>query len=148
MKKYVILIILSALILAQKPSPDLPVCNLTTAKQAIPPRIFAEQTIDGIGQPIILTRFLHNKFGIFGSEFTRCYFYSLDPNFIYHSVSIGITSWLYFIYFSTTRKLIFPGFVFLIIPALPFFGIPLIIVSYAHKIFAIIGIIFWIFKKK
>ena len=148
MIKLLTLIALSSLIVVTSGNWDLPVCNLTTAKQAIAPRIFAEQTIDGLNQPILLTRFLHNKFGILGSEFARCYFYSLDPNFIYHSIGVGIVFWLYFFYFSATRKLYIPISFFLIIPALPFFGLPAVIVSYAHKIFAIIGLAFFLFKKK
>lgn len=62
--------------------PNLAICNLQTINQAIPPRIFAEQTIDGPTQAVLLTRFLHNKVGIFLNEMTRCYFNLLDPNFI------------------------------------------------------------------
>lgn len=148
MIKIIILAIITSAILATKGNLDLPICNFTTAKQAIAPRIFAEQTIDGSSQPIVMTRFLHNKFGILGSEFTRCYFYSFDPNFIYHSTGIGIIFWLYFFYASAIKKLIIPLSFFLIIPALPFFGLPIVIVSYTHKIFAIIGLAFYLYKKK
>lgn len=148
MIKTLILIAASVLIIAKNGLLSTPICNLKTAKQAIEPRIFAEQTIDGPKQPIILTRFLHNKFGIFGSEFTRCYFFSLDPNFVYQSTSIGIIFWLYFAYTVLTRKMIILLLPLLIVPAVPFFGLPILFVSYAHKIFAIIGLYFWLFKKK
>ncbi|MDP2633021.1 MAG: hypothetical protein Q8P25_04870, partial [Candidatus Curtissbacteria bacterium] len=144
MIKILLLIAISAVILTTHGNLDLPICNFTTAKQAIAPRIFAEQTIDGNKQPILQTRFLHNKFGILGSEFTRCYFFSFDPNFIYYSTGIGIVFWVYFFYVSATKKLYIPLSFFLIIPALPFFGFPIVIVSYAHKIFAIIGLAFFL----
>lgn len=126
----------------------MPSCNVSTAKQAIAPRIFAEQTIDGPRQPPLVTRFLHNKLGIFASEFGRCYFNALDPNFIYKSVGIlGLFFWTYFIYQIAIKKL-WPGIlVFLTLPLLPFFSLPIIITVYVNKIFAIIGLIILIKQK-
>ena len=147
MRKVAILLLLSILIITRTEM-NLPICNIQTAKQAIPPRIFAEQTIDGSDQPIAFTRFIHNKYGILGSEFSRCYFNALDPNFIYHTLSIGLLPYLFFIYTALEKKLLLPSIVFLIFPSLPIFNIPTIIVSYAYKIFAIIGLAILLFKKK
>lgn len=147
MKKYIVLLIISVLIFNLKTTWDPTPCNIKTAKQAIAPRIFAEQTIDGKNQPIIFTRFVHNKIGVFLSEFARCYFLALDPNFIQKTTGIGIIFWLYFVYFILIQKLYIALLIFLSIPLLPFFQLPLVIVSYAHKIFAIIGLIFLTFKK-
>lgn len=145
MKKFLILAVFFFYIISLKNDFSLPICNLATAKQAIPPRIFAEQTIDGPQQPPLVTRFLHNKLGIFASEFSRCYFNALDPNFIHRSVGIpGLFFWTYFIYQIAIKKL-WPGiFVFLILPVLPFFNLPLMIIVYINKIFAIIGLSFLI----
>lgn len=141
MKIFVILII-SFIILIQK-GWSLPVCNLKTALQNLPPRIFAEQTIDGPDQPVLLTRFFHNKAVIFTQEFTRCYFYSLDPNFIYKSVGfIGIVAWLNFVYQIASSKKIFLLIFFLVIPILPFIYLSSDYVAYSHKVFAIIGLTF------
>ena len=148
MIKFLILIVASFLILSAKSNLELPVCNFRTAKQAIPPRIFAEQTIDGPNQPIIFTRFIHNKFGIYGSEFTKCYFFSLDPNFIYHTTGIGIIFFLYFIYAVLVKKQYILLIIFLIIPAVPFFRLPITLVFYVYKLFAIIGLTFLLFKKR
>ena len=134
--------------IASKHASQTTICNIHTALQAIPPRLFAEQTIDGSAQSVIFTRFIHNKLGIFGSEFTRCYFYSLDPNFIYHSVGIGIISWVYFAYIILIKKQYLPLGIFLTVPAFPFFTLPIIIVSYTYKIFAIIGLLLLLFKRK
>lgn len=145
MKKFLILAVFFFYIISLKNDFSLPICNLATAKQAIAPRIFTEQTIDGPGQPPLVTRFLHNKLGIFASEFGRCYFNALDPNFIYRSVGIaGLFFWTYFIYQIAIKKL-WPGiFAFLILPLLPFFSLPVIITVYINKIFAIIGLSFLI----
>ena len=140
MKKLILL--LFALLIISKSPQTLPVCNIQTAKQAIPPRIFAEVTSDPKDQNPLLTRFLHNKLGIYGSEFTRCYFNALDPVFIYQSTSLlGLLAIGYFIYKSSKEKKWIPLLVFLIIPALPIFNSPTIMVVYALKLFAIIGLL-------
>lgn len=98
-------------------------CSLATIKQAMPVRIFNEQTIDGPSQPIFLTRFLHNKIGIFLSEFGKCYFNILDPNYIDDRVGIlglfFISSALYRLAVSQKLKLLIA--LFLLIPFLSIF---------------------------
>jgi len=144
--KVVLIIIFSIFILTASKA-GLPICSLQTAKQALPPRIFAEITIDGRNQPVLLTRFLHNKAGIFASEFARCYFNTLDPNFITDSVSLpGLIFWLYFIY----RLLIFRKWfvlgIIVLLPILPFLNFSISINVFTYKIFAIIGLFFLISK--
>ncbi len=125
---------------------DLPKCNLTTATQALPPRIFFEQTIDG-PQPVLLTRFLHNKIGIFLSESGRCYLNVIDPIFVFDSVGIlGLIAWLYFVYRITLNKQWFLIFLFLGMPLFPFFNLLATAIAYGHKIFAIIGLTFLFLK--
>ncbi len=146
--KIFLLIIFSAVIILAKADANLPICNLDTAKQAIPPRIFAEQTIDGKDQNILFTRFIHNKIGIYASEFGRCYFDVFDLNFIYHTVGIiGIVTWLYFVYQIIQKKFYFLIFVLLVLPLLPFLKFSSLPILFAYKIFAIIGLTFLLSKK-
>lgn len=147
--KIFFLIIFSVLIVLAKTNDSLPICNLDTAKQAIPPRIFVEQTIDGKTQNIPYTRFLHNKIGIYASEFSRCYFSIFDPNFIYHTVGIvGIITWLYFVYQIIQRRLYPLLFILLVLPLLPFLRFSLLPILFAYKLFAIIGLAFLLSKRK
>lgn len=146
--KIALLIILAVTVLLTA-GPSLPICNLQTATQALSVRIFAEQTIDGQNQPILLTRFVHNKLGIYTSELSRCYFNALDPNFIYQAVGIfGLFGFLYFIYTSFDRKKIYLITLFLVIPALPIFYPSTFTVNIVYKIFAIMGLSLLLIKKK
>lgn len=146
--KIIILIILAALIIVKSPQQELPLCNIATAKQAFAPRIFAETTIDGKEQPVYVTRFLHNKIGIYASEISRCYFNSLDLNFINNSTgAVGLLSLLFFVYKITVKKYYSILAIFLVLPTLPFFGMPFFILIFFYKIFAIIGLVFLLQKK-
>jgi len=132
---------LAALII-MKSAQAIPFCNLAIVKLALPPRIFQETTIDGNRQNVILTRFFHNKVGIYGSEVGRCYFNAFDLNFIAANVTIpGLLSILFLLYKSISRKY-WPFALFLIVPILPFFGLPPLIFTLIYKVFAIIGIAF------
>lgn len=145
--KLVLFSVLSLIILL-KSTWQIPVCNLTTAKNAVPSRIFSEQTTDGQGQNVLITRALHNKPGIFLSEFGRCYFNLLDPNFIYNSVGIlGIIPWYYFVYQILKRKMFLPIGIFILAPAVPFFYFPISLITYIHKVFAIIGVVIFALKR-
>lgn len=138
----VVLLFILSLIILLKSEWQVPICNLSTAKNAIGPRIFAEQTIDGQDQHVLITRTLHNKAGIFLSEFGRCYFNFINPNFIYKSTGIfGIAAWFYFVY-RIIKKFVWPQVAIMaIIPALPFFYFPMILITFTHKLFAIIGLV-------
>lgn len=128
--------------------PQLPVCNYQTANQAIPPRIFFEQTIDGKDQPILLTRFLHNKLGVYGSEFGKCYFNFFDPDLIYKSSGLfGLFFWIYLMYrLARNNKWNYLSIV-LVLPILPFLNIFSSGIAYFHKIFAIIGLTLFVLKR-
>lgn len=141
MIKIVFLIAASVIIILAKPA-DFPVCSYKTAIQAIPPRIFAEITIDGPGQPVLITRILHNKAGIFLSETSRCYLNAFDPNFIAASTNfVGLFTFLYFIYRVTITKNWQAALVFLLLPIIPIIADEPALIGTFHKIFAIIGII-------
>lgn len=149
----IILAIIAALFIITRGNAVLSQCDIQTARQAIPIRIFAEQTIDGKNQPILVTRFLHNKAGIFASEFGHCYFSLLDPNFLNQSLGlVGLLALAYMIYYNIYNVFFRKGkqsyhfsflllMLFMIFPALPFFRFPPTIVIFAYKIFAIIGLV-------
>lgn len=146
--RIILILIFSAIILVQA-NTRLPICNLDTAKQAIPPRIFAEQTIDGKDQNILLTRFLHNKIGIYASEFSRCYANVFDPNFIYHTVgAIGLVTWVYFVYAVAKRRLYPIIAILAVLPILPFLKFSPLPILLTYKLFAIIGLAFLLSKPK
>lgn len=142
MKIFLILIITIFWIL--KPQPLIENCSIKTVKQVLPPVIWFEQTIDGKNQSIWVTRFLHNKVGIAGSQYAKCYFNSLDPQNAYKSVGLlGLAFWLYFIYFVSTKKVWPLILIFLLVPLIP----PLFnngqSIAILYKIFAIIGLLFY-----
>lgn len=144
-----LLIIISAAVILTAKAPALPPCNTDTAKQALPPRIFAEQTIDGIGQNIFVTRFFHNKLGILSSELSRCYFNVLDFNFLINALSpIGLIGYLSFVYHILVNKKYHFITIFILLPIIPFLKLPFAISLLVCKIFAIIGLSFLIRKIK
>lgn len=127
-----------------KPLPTIENCNVKTIRQALPPVTWFEQTIDGHDQSVIVTRFLHNKIGIAGSQFAKCYFNSIDPQIAYKSVGLlGLAFWLYFIYYISSKINWFLILIFLLMPFIP----PLLDVNQAiavfYKIFAIIGALYY-----
>lgn len=142
MKYLVSLVFLIFIILADIPQSDR--CDITTAKLALPVRIFAETTIDGRDQPVLITRFFHNKVTILGNELARCYFNFFDPNAISASVSLpGLVAWLYFAYrFALLTPKYPPLLTLLLIPVLPIL-VTFPQVAYFHKVFAIIGLVLW-----
>jgi len=143
--KLILLIILSLIVLSV-PKASLPICNIDTAKQAIPPRIFAEIAIDDNDQNVIFTRIVHNKTGIFMSEFSRCYFDVFDFNYLYRQLTIvGLLGLLLFVYKAVTLKRFSIIIIFLLLPLIPFFLLPEVILILVLKIFAVIGILYFIF---
>ena len=146
--KILLFVLLSAVIILKISPTPLPICNIATVKQALPPVIFYETTIDGSNQPVLVTRFLHNKIGIYGSETTKCYFNALDFIFINNSTSIvGLLGILLFTYKSAIKKYYWLLVIFLFLPLLPFFTNSDKILILAYKIFAIIGLAFVFFKR-
>lgn len=146
--KKILVLVFAAIIIAKSPTQELPICNLQTVKLAFAPVIFEQTTIDGSAQPVLLTRFLHNKVGIYSSAIARCYLAALDPNFINNSTSIvGLLSLLFFLY-KAASKIYYPLLtIFLISPLLSFFNAPTIVLIIIYKIFAIIGLLFWLKRR-
>lgn len=139
--KILLFTLLSLLVTLKAPGDPLPLCNIATVKQALPPVIFFETTIDGLNQPVLVTRFLHNKLGIYGSESTKCYFNALDFIFINNSIGIvGLIGLLIFAYKSAIKKYYWLLVIFSLMPLLPFFTNSDKILILAYKIFAIIGL--------
>lgn len=140
--KYLIAVLISILIVSKNfPSSDR--CDLGIARNALPPRIFAETTIDGSDQPPVVTRFFHNKATILLNELARCYFNFFDLNFVANSTAlVGLLPWLYFFYKSSSRPFIMIPF--LAFPLLPIFSEILVPIAYIHKIFAIIGLVYFV----
>src|SRR3989344_2693501 len=121
-------------------------CDQYSAKRNIPSEIFSNTAIDGSGQPVVVTRFLHNKVGIYLSEFSRCYFNILDPNFLLQTTGpIGLIPILYLIYNAIVNKRFFIGLLILTLPLLSFFNLPMVFTVIALKVFAIIGVLFWFY---
>jgi len=83
------------------------VCNINTAKNALSPVISYEQTIDGNTQNVLITRFLHNKIGIFMSHISKCYLEFFNPVNLYLSVGIyGLIFYLFLIYKILTKNMV------------------------------------------
>lgn len=145
----ILILLLSVSLIWSKPQALSPVCNIDTAKQAVPPRLFAEITLDSNTQSTLVTRFLHNKAGIFLSEFQRCYFQSLDLNYLNEILGVlGILGYLYFIYRSFISKRITLIMLILMLPAVPFFNQPQVIIVVFDKLFASVGIITFMYFSK
>ncbi|OGD86311.1 hypothetical protein A2164_00675 [Candidatus Curtissbacteria bacterium RBG_13_35_7] len=147
MRVLIILFIASLIITKSVSKP--PVCDVRTSKQALLPRTHFEQTIDGRGQPVLVTRFFHNKIGFLGSEFGRCYFNIFDLNYLAKNIGlVGLIFWLYFLYQIVNMRKWLLVSMFLLIPLLPFFDLFPIIIPYSYKIIAITGGILFIFARK
>ncbi len=145
--KLIALIILSVIVIL-KTAPVIEPCNFQTVKQDIPPTSFEQITLDGNTQNTYVTRFFHNKFGIFANESAMCYFKVLDPVFIFESTTlIGLVGIAAYIATSVKRKYWFLVAILLLVPFLPFFGINLTYLINIYKFFAIIGLVF-LFKLK
>lgn len=145
--KLLLFIIISALIILM-PVVSLPICNNDTAKQAIPPKIFAEIAIDDNDQNVIFTRIIHNKTGIYLSEFSRCYFNVFDFNFLYNQLTVlGLMGLLFFIFKALILKRFSLIILILALPLIPFFKQPEIILVLILKMFAITGLLSLVFLK-
>lgn len=145
--KILFVIFFTILLLSVKLMP-LPQCSLRMAIQALPPRIFQQTTTDSSTQNPLITRFFHNKAGIFGSEFGKCYLNFFDPVLIAkNTLYIGLIPWAYFIYSLLLRKNLILISILLILPIIPFMEINLPVI-YLHKLFAIIGFVIYMKNKK
>lgn len=120
-------------------------CDYQIATNAIAPVIWYEQTTDGVNQPHFITRFLHNKPGVYMSQFSKCYFQAMDPYLLYKTIGIGgFMSVLYLIYcFIDRRKYIQLAIIFLL-PIFPFIKISLILQILIYKVLALVGLYYFL----
>lgn len=103
MKIFLIFVITFSIVL--KSGGEIKECNIRTSLQAIPPKIWYEQAIDGPSQNRLLTRALHNKAGLFLNEVSNCYLQIASPRFIYQATGIfGAFFWFYFAYRSIVQN--------------------------------------------
>lgn len=141
-----ILIFIFAIYLIFKSIPQLKVCNINAAKMAIPPRIFFDSTIDGRAQHVLVTRFFHNKIGIFSNELGRCYFGTIEPYYLFNALGfIGLAAWLFAMFEFTLSKRWKILVIILLLPLIPFiqFGYWKII-PYTHKAISVAGFILFL----
>ena len=144
-----IIIFLVAFFVILKSGGQVQECNIRTSLQAIPPRIWYEQAIDGSSQNRLLTRVLHNKAGIFINEINNCYLQILNPGFIHQAAGFfGVFFWLYFAYHAILKNQRMIILILLMLPLIPlasvnapvyFFGLGLI--SNIFKLISFLGLI-------
>lgn len=122
-------------------------CDFEIARQALSSVIWYEQTIDGQNQPHVVTRFLHNKAGVYLSQFGKCYFQAIDPYLLYKTVGIaGIFSIFFLTFITIDRKNYLVLTLLFLLPILPFFKFATNFQIVIYKILATIGLYFF-FKK-
>lgn len=144
--KYILIIIFTFFII-YVPSHKLETCNIDTASNAISPILFYEQTIDGSGQNVLITRFLHNKVGIFTSQIAKCYLEYFNPVNVFLSTGIyGLMFLLYFAYKVFSQRLVLLGAVLLFPPILLILINLPYLTSIYYKLVSILGVVIY-FKK-
>lgn len=152
--KFVLPLIFSAFIIL-KTGWNVEECGIRSAHQAIAPIVWYEQTIDGPGQNPIITRFFHNKIGIFVSQMTRCYFNRISPDFVFDTVGIfGLIFIFYLVYRLLTKKrwqILAVITVFSFLPTIstnfPTSKIFVNMLAIFYKSLAIVGLKYFLFKK-
>ena len=144
----IILVVIIILIAAKVPTAQ-ERCNVDTAFQALPPRIFFESKIDGPLQNVTVTRFFHNKVGIFMSELGRCYFNAIDPTYLLNSTTIfGLIFWFWALFYLVERKRFFIILLLLAVPLIAFFKLNLPIILIANKVLAAFGALTLMYKNE
>ena len=145
--KIIIFLFLAITIIFQQ-APKWPVCDIYAAQRAVKPRIFFEKAIDGKNQPVFITRFFHNKIGIFASEVAKCYFKVIEPNAMYAGAGIfGVIFEIYLAYKLVLWKKWYILIILLLLPFAPFFNIFENQIYYMHKLFALFGLAVFAIKK-
>ena len=141
--KILLVIFFAILLFLTRPVP-LPQCSLRMAIQALPPRIFQQTTTDASTQNTLITRFFHNKAGIFGAEFGKCYFNFFDPVLIaQNTLYIGLLPWLYLVYNLLLKKNLILISALLILPIFSFMEVNFPF-AYLHNIFAIMCLVIYL----
>ena len=119
----------------------LPDCRRQNASLAIAPRIHYEQSIDGKNQPIEITRFFHNKIGVFGNELANCYFDVLSPVLMFQITGIfGLLSILFLLYFLANNKNYLGLSIIFLIPFLYFLNFYQTLLPFIYKGIAFFGL--------
>lgn len=139
--KIVLFLILTVMIILVKSTSTLPPCSMALVKQDFIPVSFEQISIDGSLQKPLVTRFLHNKLGIYGQEISACYFNATEGEFLFKNIgAIGTIFFLAFYYKLIVKKRWIFLLLALIVPILPFVGLSQPVLIIVYKIFAIIGL--------
>lgn len=145
--KYVLLFLFILYLILKPPAKPQIECDLKSVFQAIPPVVWYEQTIDGIDQPPIVTRFFHNKANIFTSQLFKCYASKLDPLEVFKVIGLlGFMFWLYFVWKIILKKMWLWTSLFLTIPMLLITTNNTQLMHYPYIFFAIVGAAFAVFE--
>lgn len=147
--------ILISLFIFLKSGWDYSECNIRTAKQALVPKLWFEQTIDTSSQNVLITRFYHNKISVLASEITNCYFQRLSPNFFFETSGIfGTIYIIYILYWLTVKRHLTNLSCLLLAPALPILsynlptsGQTVTLLAFIYKGAAVAGLGLFLFKK-
>lgn len=154
MIKTITFLLISFLIIA-KSGWDYSECNIRTAKQALAPKLWFEQAIDGSSQNTLVTRFYHNKISMITAEIAHCYFERLSPNFFFEISGIfGTFSIIYLLYWLTVRRRLIYLSCLLLAPAIPVLsynlptsGLTVALLAFLYKGLAAAGLGLFLFKK-
>lgn len=139
--KYLIFVLLVITIFKNSPNWVFERCDRITASLSVAPIIWYEQTIDGQKQRHYLTRFLHNKPGVYMSHVGKCYFQAIDPFLLYKNLGIvGLAAFFYIFYFFLREKKHYFLTLALVLPILPFFAFPVNAQIFIYKVLSSIGI--------
>lgn len=145
--KIFLLLVISAFIIL-KVGWNVDECGIRSSLQAVVPVVWYEQTIDGSNQNPLITRFFHNKIGIFVSQMARCYFNRIGPEFIFDSVGIFGLMFIFYLICNLSTKKRWPILtviaVFSLLPVLsinfPTSKLFVDFLAYFYKLLAIIGL--------
>lgn len=150
-----VIFLISSFFIILKSGWDYSECNIRSANQALTPKIWFEQTIDGKNQDPLITRFYHNKAGTLGAELSHCYLEKVSPGFFFDTSGIfGTIFLIYFIYnLANSRKWKYLAVLFLM-PTVPIlsFNQPtseqtVNLIAYLYKGFAVFGLAAFLFRK-
>jgi hypothetical protein len=147
--KITLLLIIGLVVGFSKINWEFPVCNLATIKQDFAPTIFFETTIDGSSQKPLVTRFFHNKVGLYGASTTKCYLNFLDPSLIYKNLGPLVLILIgFFISKSIAQKRLQLLLIFFLTPLALILNLHIVLFVIIYKIFAIIGLLLLLSKIK
>ena len=142
-----LVVALSLIFVIISPIENLQTCDVNTGKIAVAPLIFNE-THEDAGQNVYLTRAVHNKLGVFSNQLFHCYFYYLDWQTIFKTTGfVALIFLIYLLVKSAAKNNFIYGVLFLIYPLIPITNFPILSVAYFYKLFAIIGLVYFLKHK-